>query len=127
MYPEHDLPLRYHIVGEREVLNTELVNFIGDTLGIKPQMKFVNFHESRPGHDLRYALDGRKLADDGWTAPVPLNDSLRRTIRWSVRHPAWLGLSPEDVQHVQSAQAAGGVLSPEASEGRPDGPLQVVS
>lgn len=97
MYPEHDLPLRYNIVGEREVLNTELVSFIGSTLGIEPRVEPVNFHESRPGHDLRYALDGGKLAGEGWSAPVSLDESLRQTIRWSVRHPAWLGLTGEDV------------------------------
>lgn len=107
MYPEHDLPLRYHIVGEREISNTEMVNIIGDMLGVEPQMKFINFHESRPGHDLRYALDGRKLAQDGWSAPVPLDESLRQTVRWSVRHPEWIGLSHEDVQCLQGAEARG--------------------
>jgi len=98
MYPEHDVPLRYHIVGEREVANTDLAVWIGDILGIEPQLKPVSFHESRPGHDLRYALDGCKITADGWKAPVPFGESLQQTVLWSVAHPAWLGLAPDDVR-----------------------------
>jgi len=98
MYPEHDVPLRYHIVGEREVTNTDLAAWIGDILGIEPQLKPVSFHESRPGHDLRYALDGCKITADGWKAPVPFGESLQQTVLWSVAHPAWLGLAPDDVR-----------------------------
>lgn len=126
MHPDHDVPLRYHIVGEREMLNTELVNFIGNILGLEPQMKFMNFHQSRPGHDLRYALDGSKVANAGWVAPVPFDDSLRQTIRWSVQHPRWLGLRPEDMHGLQEAQATGAILPLEAGEGRTDGSLRGV-
>jgi dTDP-glucose 4,6-dehydratase len=129
LYPESDVPLRYHVVGEREVTNTELVNFIADILGVEPRMKFINFHQSRPGHDLRYALDGQKLALDGWTAPVPFDDSLRRTVQWSVGHPKWIGLGREDMQRLQGGEASSGVLRLEAHEleGRPHGALQSVS
>lgn len=116
LYPGHDVPLRYNIVGEREVTNTELVNFIADILGVEPRMKFMNFHQSRPGHDLRYALDGQKLAQEGWMAPVSFEDSLRQTVEWSVRHPEWIGLSSEDLQRLRSQKAASGVLRLEASE-----------
>lgn len=127
MYPGHDLPLRYHVIGEREVLNTDLVNIIGDILGLEPLMKFVNFHESRPGHDLRYALDGRKLADDGWSAPVPFEESLRQTVSWSVRHPEWVGLRHEDVQHLQEQKARVRVLHMATVPGWPDGSVQDMS
>jgi dTDP-glucose 4,6-dehydratase len=100
VYPAHDVPLRYNIVGEREVSNTELAASIAEILGVGYELKPVNFHESRPGHDLRYALDGAKLAAAGWSAPVPLAESLRQTVRWSVRHPGWLGLSKDDVRDL---------------------------
>jgi len=90
-YPEYDVPLRYHIVGEREVANDELVAMIAAVLGVEPVIKPVSFHESRPGHDLRYALDGSKIAAAGWRAPVPLDESLEQTILWTLKHPHWLG------------------------------------
>lgn len=84
-------PDRYHIVGEREVKNDEMVSLIAEMLGVEPSIQRVDFHSSRPGHDLRYALDGSKIAQDlGWTHPVPFEDSLRKTVEWTKAHPEWL-------------------------------------
>jgi dTDP-glucose 4,6-dehydratase len=84
-------PNRWHIVGEREVTNSSMVSRIAAILGVNPMMEFVNFHESRPGHDLRYALDGRKIYEDlGWTAPISFEESLDRTVNWTLQHPEWL-------------------------------------
>jgi dTDP-glucose 4,6-dehydratase len=90
-------PDRFHIVGEREVDNVEMVHLVGSVMGldetaVSSLLQPVSFHSSRPGHDLRYALDGSKLADLGWTAPVPLEKSLERTVRWTLEHPEWLTL-----------------------------------
>lgn len=89
-YPYHDRPDRFNIVGEREVSNVEMVELIADTLGVEPVVKPVNFHQSRPGHDLRYALDGTLLSSWGWELPIPFEDSLRSTILWTLEHPEWL-------------------------------------
>lgn len=85
-----DMPYRYHIVGEREVRNDEMVDMIASRLGKSYLVDYVNFHSSRPGHDLRYALDGSKMHDIGWTPPVPLDESLAKTIKWTIDHPEWL-------------------------------------
>lgn len=89
-YPLSDRPDRYHIVGEREVLNTEMVEMVANAMGVRAKIQEVNFHQSRPGHDLRYALDGNKMAQTGWVRPVPLEESLRRTVKWTLEHPEWL-------------------------------------
>jgi dTDP-glucose 4,6-dehydratase len=52
--------------------------------------EMVDFHSSRPGHDLRYALDGTKLAELGWTPKVNFEDSLERVVNWSLSNPSWL-------------------------------------
>jgi dTDP-glucose 4,6-dehydratase len=83
---------RFHIVGEREVNNLEMAQMIADAVGKPLKYKLVDFHSSRPGHDLRYALDGTKISDTGWKAPVPLEDSLRKTVEWTLAHPEWLNL-----------------------------------
>lgn len=90
MYPDHDRPSRFNIVGEREVDNGELVEMIADILDCEPQMEFVDFHGARPGHDRRYALDGTLISQAGWKAPVNFDESLRRTVEWTVAHPEWL-------------------------------------
>jgi len=89
-YPEYDVPQRFHIVGEREVRNDQMVEMIADILGVDAEIEPVNFHQSRPGHDLRYALDGTKLAHAGWVPPVPLDESLEKTVMWTIMHKEWL-------------------------------------
>lgn len=89
-YPQYENPDRFHIVGEREVTNTEMVELVAGILGVEARIKPVNFHESRPGHDLRYALDGNKIAQFGWRAPISFEESLRRTVEWTVDHKEWL-------------------------------------
>jgi len=83
-------PYRFHIVGEREVNNLEMAEMIAASVGRPLEYTLQNFHESRPGHDLRYALDGGRMSDLGWEPPVPLEDSLRRAVRWTLDHPEWL-------------------------------------
>jgi dTDP-glucose 4,6-dehydratase len=90
-------PDRFHIVGEREVSNVELVRLVGEAMGLDEdavldRIEPVSFHESRPGHDLRYALDGEKIARLGWTPPVPLEKSLETTVRWTLDNPQWMAL-----------------------------------
>jgi dTDP-glucose 4,6-dehydratase len=83
-------PHRFHIVGEREVDNLEMANMIAAAAGKPLQYDLQNFHESRPGHDLRYALDGSKMASVGWKPPIPLDISLERAVKWTIDHPEWL-------------------------------------
>ncbi len=81
---------KYNIVGEKEINNLELAQFIANTLGKKLNYEMVDFHSSRPGHDLRYALDGTKLKELGWNIPMAVEQSLTKTINWSINNPRWL-------------------------------------
>ncbi len=82
---------KYNIVGEREVDNLELAGNIAFYMDKPLKYELVDFHSSRPGHDLRYALDGTKMSSIGWKLPVNFYDSLEQTVRWSLAHPQWLG------------------------------------
>jgi len=89
-----DLPEKFNIVGEREITNNVMVELIAKYLGLKVSIanliEYIDVEGARPGHDLRYALDGKKLFDMGWTPPVAIEDSLKRTVNWSVQNPSWL-------------------------------------
>lgn len=85
-----DRPDKFHIVGEREVDNLQFAQMIADKMGLPLKYELVDFHSSRPGHDLRYALDGSKLADMGWKAPKSLDDSVAELVRWTLDHKEWL-------------------------------------
>jgi dTDP-glucose 4,6-dehydratase len=81
---------KYNIIGEQEIDNLEMARMISKIMEIELKYKLVNFHKDRPGHDLRYALDGNKLLDMGWELPVDFEDSLRKTVEWTLEHPEWL-------------------------------------
>lgn len=99
---------KFNIVGEKEMSNLSLVHLIADILShsilnkeISPNIEMVDFHSSRPGHDLRYALDGAKMKTLGWEPPTSFVDSLEKTIRWSI-DPAnirWLLMQQKQVVH----------------------------
>lgn len=89
-YPEADRPDRWHVVGEREIDNLTMAQTIAEIIGRPLRYDLVDFHSVRPGHDLRYALDGGKLLATGWQHPVPFEESLRRTVEWTIRHREWL-------------------------------------
>lgn len=85
-----DRPDKWHVVGEREVDNLEMAQRIARVVGEPLNHRFEDFHATRPGHDRRYALDGSKLRDAGWRLPIPLDESLERTVRWTLQHPEWM-------------------------------------
>lgn len=89
MHPEYDRPSMYHVVGE-ERTNLQIAQTLADILGKPLHYELVSFHSSRPGHDLRYALDGAKLAAAGWKPGRALEETLTDIVRWYADHPAWL-------------------------------------
>lgn len=85
-----DRPSRFNIVGEREINNLDLAHMIADVMKKPLIYGLEDFHAQRPGHDRRYALDGKKIADLGWSPPLPLEESLERTINWTLKNTEWL-------------------------------------
>jgi dTDP-glucose 4,6-dehydratase len=83
-------PDRYNVVGSVELSNLELAKMIADAMDRQLIYELVDFHSTRPGHDRRYALDGAKLADMGWSLESDFQDSLERTIKWTMDHPEWM-------------------------------------
>lgn len=81
---------KFNIVGDEEVSNLELAKLIARKLRGKLIYEMVDFHSSRPGHDLRYSLDGSKLHRTGWTSPMGFEESLAKTVEWYVANPRWL-------------------------------------
>ena len=83
---------RFNIVGEKETDNLELAQLIAKILGKELKYEMVDFHSQRPGHDLRYALDGGKMKSLGWEHPVPFEESLENTINWTLEKREWLDI-----------------------------------
>ena len=81
---------KYNITGEKEVSNLEMAQYIADIIGKPLYYNMVDFHHDRPGHDLRYGLDGTKMKEMGWKLPVNFEESLVKTIKWTIANPKWL-------------------------------------
>ena len=51
---------KFNIVGKDEIDNLSLAQFIAEVQNKELKYEMVDFHSQRPGHDLRYSLDGTK-------------------------------------------------------------------
>lgn len=82
----------FNIVGEREFDNLEFAQLVASHVGKPLIYELVDFHSSRPGHDMRYALDGDKLKSLGFVYPVSAEESIKRVVDWTLRpeNKRWL-------------------------------------
>ncbi len=85
-----DRPEKFNIVGDVEMDNLELAKLVAKILGKELKYVLEDYHSTRPGHDRRYALDGTKLKQLGWQAPMEFEPSLAKSIEWTLNHKKWL-------------------------------------
>ncbi|MDC3287633.1 GDP-mannose 4,6-dehydratase [Candidatus Marinimicrobia bacterium] len=82
---------KFNIVGKDEIDNLQLAEFIAKAQKKELKYQMVDFHSQRPGHDLRYALDGSKMENMGWE-PKSAFDRLEQTINWTLKNDRWLSI-----------------------------------
>ena len=80
---------KFNIVGKDEIDNLSLAKFIAEVQNKDLLFDMVDFHSQRPGHDLRYALDGSKMKEMGWE-PHSAYNRLKDTIEWTLKNDRWL-------------------------------------
>ena len=87
----------YNIGGFNEWKNIDVVKLLIDTtdrlLG-RPEgadRDLITYVTDRAGHDLRYAIDSRKLQRElGWEPSLQFEEGIERTVRWYLDHQEWL-------------------------------------
>nr|WP_281496174.1 dTDP-glucose 4,6-dehydratase [Marivita sp. S6314] len=85
----------YNIGGENEAKNIDLVRMICALMDEMvptgaPHERLITFVTDRPGHDLRYAIDPKRMRGElGWRPSVTLEEGLRRTVRWYLDNRDW--------------------------------------
>jgi len=77
----------YNVPGHGRRFNRDLTAQILEMLN-KP-WSLVRSVSDRPGHDLRYAMDGAKLAHLGWRPQTALEDGLAETVDWFQSNSDW--------------------------------------
>ena len=86
----------YNIGGNAERRNIDLVRLLCGLLDdLRPRGKgkyadLITYVADRPGHDRRYAIDGRKIARElGWRPAESFESGMARTVRWYLDNEAW--------------------------------------
>ncbi len=85
----------YNIGGENEAKNIDLVNMICTHLDqMRPKdtayADQITFVTDRPGHDMRYAIDPRRIREElNWRPSVTLEEGLEKTVRWYLDNEDW--------------------------------------
>ena len=87
----------YNIGGFNEWKNIDLIKVIiktvdrllgnpeGQSLGL------ITYVTDRLGHDMRYAIDSRKLqAELGWEPSLQFEEGIEKTVRWYLDHQDWM-------------------------------------
>lgn len=94
----------YNVAGEERDVQ-QIADIIANEMATDYQFEVVNYHAQRPGHDMRYSLSDAKLRALGWFPPVPFEESLRRTVKWSIRpeNMQWLMTSASEVKVKSNA------------------------
>lgn len=81
--------IKFNLVGPSEKSNLDVVKNIARVLKKKPKFRLVDFHSSRPGHDLRYALDGSLLKKLGWYPRLTFEKRIEQVVNWTVSNKNW--------------------------------------
>ncbi len=81
---------KFNIVGPVEWDNLTLAKKIAEAQKKELKFRLVDFHSSRPGHDLRYALDGSLMKKLGWEPKVSIDERINQVVNWSLNNHRWL-------------------------------------
>ena len=90
----------YNIGGHNEMQNIQVVNeicLILDQLvpsnfeGIKYYSQLITYVGDRAGHDVRYAIDASKIANElNWLPDETFSSGIKKTVQWYLDNTNWL-------------------------------------
>ena len=83
---------KFNIVGSEELNNLQLAQIIAEAQDKELKYELVDFHSARPGHDLRYALDGEKMKSIGWTPAKSVRERIAEVTKWTLANRRWITL-----------------------------------
>lgn len=87
----------YNIGGFNEWKNIDLIKVLVNTVDRQlgraegEDLDLITFVTDRKGHDMRYAIDSRKLQKElGWEPSLQFEDGIELTVRWYLENQEWL-------------------------------------
>lgn len=97
IFHEGKIAETYNIGGFNEWKNIDLIKVIiktVDRLLGNPEGQsenLITFVTDRPGHDMRYAIDSRKLQSElGWEPSLRFEEGIEKTVRWYLDNRDWM-------------------------------------
>ncbi|HTY45834.1 MAG TPA: dTDP-glucose 4,6-dehydratase [Patescibacteria group bacterium] len=79
----------YNAGSGQEMRNIEVVRLL--LRALRAPDGLISFVSDRPGHDIRYKLDSRKIRrETGWGPQARFAEGLAETLQWYVGHKRWL-------------------------------------
>lgn len=94
----------YCIGGFNECKNIDMVRLLiritdrlaGRAAGTSDHL--ISYVTDRAGHDLRYAIDSRRISEElGWKPSVTLEEGIEKTVKWYLENRAW-------TEHITSGE-----------------------
>ena len=89
----------YNIGGNNQMKNIDITyqickildnNIENKPLSIKSFSDLISYVQDRPGHDIKYAIDGSKINEElGWKPDENFETGIQKTILWYLDNPIW--------------------------------------
>ena len=90
---------RYNIGGHNELQNIDVVKTVCSILdelvpskidGINKYEQLITYVGDRAGHDVRYAIDATKIANElNWTPDETFATGIKKTVEWYLENTTW--------------------------------------
>ena len=98
IYQNGEAGEKYNIGGNNEISNLDLVvkicailDEVSPSMNIPKYSQLISFVRDRPGHDLRYAIDAKKIAKElNFIPSIEIDAGLMKTVQWYVKNKDWL-------------------------------------
>jgi dTDP-glucose 4,6-dehydratase len=88
MVPEKFQPMKcpkFNIAGDIELDNLQVAQIVASALNLELQYELVDPNVDRPGHDLRYKIDGGSMSNLGWQPKHNVKDMIASVARASIK------------------------------------------
>ena len=89
----------YNIGGNNEIQNIEIVRKVCSILnelapnklnGMSSFSELITYVKDRPGHDVRYAINAKKINQDlGWKPQENFESGIQKTVEWYLNNNEW--------------------------------------
>lgn len=87
----------YNIGGFNEWKNIDIIKVVINTVdrllgrAEGEDMNLITYVTDRKGHDMRYAIDSRKLQEElGWEPSLQFEEGIEKTVQWYLENQEWI-------------------------------------